>query len=822
MSFDLAVKPNNIVDLQKHFVDFSFTTNFLEQTIPCGSLDLPVANLGTLGLKNDALIHMLCNAIEKGYILLDTAKAYGNEEEIGQVLKKFSLLEKALIITKLYNPNCVSLAALRAGVFDSREKLGKVPELTLIHGPYPNAHMLELLKELEKLKSEGNIREWGVSNFNLDQLKFLVDNGYRPVLNQVEYHPFYQQPELVKYCQENDIVLQAYRPLAKGKIFEDATIGEIAAKHNITNAEVVYAWLAQQNIPITTRVSSDEHQNIFAKTGQVRLTEEEMEAMAGLHVADRKGMSCTRGGWLMDFSNEIADVWKSSMQSLEKDRYYLAYEHLEAEKRTIITLYKFFKNGLKVKVRAAEVEECKNVCDDANWDIKKYLNLNITSDQTAFNVDLLGSENRSEALLGSKLIVNVSSCSGEIDISGSSVKEREIYKKTMKLHKYTRHSSKFLNVDVSHLFKKVIKEPSLDQQQMVDKIFDLVMASPPLQKAVPTCHPDEHTMEESLIPYIDMKIHDLIKEGGYEQIVVVGKYDRSAQVASNEKKKKFNYQRPTAEIKGDILYIYVFPGMEYVKHYAALIESFFAINGQRKDIVRYIEPSADDCLQALANSNFHKIPNGEVAILGYGLEDLIGEEEIQWEGDEEGAYGWVQKQIYNKVVSYIGVKHSYWGDIAGKIVNLLAKKGYQQIIYVGKVGGLQEEHVPNKTLATGSLSYLNGEYIECNDLFDFAEGDDQVAIATGVQYTIPSVLNETKFWREMQKQYAFVDSEIGFMAKAALAEKIAFAYLHLISDNLNRGYKQDLSNEWTEEVQVNRKQSLKKAKGLIETAIAKM
>jgi hypothetical protein len=139
---------------------------------------------------------------------------------------------------------------------------------------------------------------------------------------------------------------------------------------------------------------------------------------------------------------------------------------------------------------------------------------------------------------------------------------------------------------------------------------------------------------------------------------------------------------------------------------------------------------------------------------------------------------------------------------------------------VGKVGGLKKDHIPNQTLATGNNSFLDSEYIQWDNLFDFAKEEEQVVV--GDQYTIPSVLNETKHWLKMQKAYSFVDSEIGFMAKAALAEKIAFSYLHIISDNLHKGFGEDLSNERAVEVQEKRKALLKKAKVIIETGIEQL
>lgn len=298
---------------------------------------------------------------------------------------------------------------------------------------------------------------------------------------------------------------------------------------------------------------------------------------------------------------------------------------------------------------------------------------------------------------------------------------------------------------------------------------------------------------------------------------MIGNADRSSGISKYEKNDKlFNWQRPTAEIKEGDLYIRVFPGREYVKHYATLIATYFAIQQKEWKNIRYILPDETTTWEALISSNLNEAPKGDVAILGYGLEHLIGDKKIQWQG--EGAFSWVQKQIGSKRIVYIGGKHSYWGDIAGKIVTLLAKQGFKQVIYVGKVGGMNEYGIPNKTLATGNSSFVDGEFITWKNLFDFARGDNQVVF--GKHYTIPSVLYETKEWLKVNKCFAFVDNEIGFMAKAALSEGIEFSYLHIISDNLYGGFHEDLTNERGAVAQQKRYKLMQKVKALIEQSLA--
>lgn len=336
------------------------------------------------------------------------------------------------------------------------------------------------------------------------------------------------------------------------------------------------------------------------------------------------------------------------------------------------------------------------------------------------------------------------------------------------------------------------------------------------QQAFPIHDVEEHAMGKSLFAYMDMKIHHLLKEREFENIWVVGDSDRSSGVSIYEKKGKlFNWQRPTAEIRGNDLVLRAFPGRAYVQHYATLIATYLAVQQKKWSHVRYILPDEATAWKALLSSNLTEVPAGDVAIIGYGLEQLIGDKKILWEGD--GAFSWVKKRIANKTVVFVGGRHSYWGDIGGRVMTLLAKKGFKQVIYVGKVGGMNREGIPNQTLATGDSSFVEGEMIRWRNLFDFAKGDK--AVVFGKHYTIPSVLNETKTWLENNQNYAFVDNEIGFMAKAALSESIGFSYLHIISDNLHGGYEEDLTNERGIESRQHRARLLEKAKALIEQGL---
>ncbi len=144
-------------------------------------------------------------------------------------------------------------------------------------------------------------------------------------------------------------------------------------------------------------------------------------------------------------------------------------------------------------------------------------------------------------------------------------------------------------------------------------------------------------------------------------------------------------------------------------------------------------------------------------------------------------------------VTWLVVKHSFWGDIAYWLGAALAKRGFPMVVFIGKLGSLDPQHVPNDTLATGNQSTIDGQTVQWFNLFSEPEATN---VVEGAHITLPSVLQETIAWRTSNiGQYTFVDPEIGNLATGVLSNGARFSYLHIISDNLARRFNEDLSNE---------------------------
>ena len=186
----------------------------------------------------------IATALDLGYRLIDTASAYKNEEGVGRGIRSSSVPRKELFITtKLWN------TAQRIGDIDgafqrSLDRLGlDYVDLYLIHWPVPGC-FINSWQALERIRESGQAKAIGVSNFEISHLEALFQtSGIVPAVNQIEYHPLWNQSDLYEYCKERGIAVQAYAPLARGAYLKKDTmihIGETYGKVGIITSFRMY------------------------------------------------------------------------------------------------------------------------------------------------------------------------------------------------------------------------------------------------------------------------------------------------------------------------------------------------------------------------------------------------------------------------------------------------------------------------------------------------------------------------------------------------------------------------------------------------------
>lgn len=260
--------------------------------IPCvgfGTWQTPDGNIA---------IESVEEALKIGYRHIDTAAIYGNEESVGIAIKNSGIKREELFITtKVWNTDQGYESTLRA--FEtSIKKLGiDYVDLYLIHWPIPKIFKdnwqkvsIETYKALEKLYKDGKVKAIGVSNFKPHHLQNIIDNcEIVPMVNQIEINPGLNQEETIKFCKENNILLEAYSPLSTGRIFEVKEMQAIAEKYNKTIAQVSLRWSLEKGyLPLPKSVTPSrikENTEIF----DFVLEEEDINFMDNLVECSGKG-----------------------------------------------------------------------------------------------------------------------------------------------------------------------------------------------------------------------------------------------------------------------------------------------------------------------------------------------------------------------------------------------------------------------------------------------------------------------------------------------------------------------------------------------------
>jgi 2,5-diketo-D-gluconate reductase B len=243
---------------------------------------VPALGFGTWQLRGDACVRGITHALALGYRHIDTAQAYENEEQVGQGMRKAGVpREHIFLVSKVRTDNFHHDDTIQSTHESLKRLRTDYIDLMLMHWPNPDVPLAETLGALCRLQDEGNIRHIGVSNFS----PALVEEAsqYATIFcNQVKYHPYHLQDELVAQAHAMDYLLTAYSPLARGRVLTDPTLERIGAQYNKTPAQVVLRWLLQQNVSAIPKAASDEHRRANYEIFDFTLSDEEMRTIHNL------------------------------------------------------------------------------------------------------------------------------------------------------------------------------------------------------------------------------------------------------------------------------------------------------------------------------------------------------------------------------------------------------------------------------------------------------------------------------------------------------------------------------------------------------------
>ncbi len=254
-------------------------------------VEMPMFGLGVFLSKEGLEVeNAVETALEYGYRHIDTAAVYGNERGVGKAIKKSGIPRSEVFITsKVWNSDQGYQTTFDA-FEESIERLDtEYIDLYLIHWPKGELSV-ETWKALEAIYAQGRAKAIGVSNFLVHHLEFLMPHcTVKPMVNQVEFHPYLQQPSLQQFCLDHRIQLEAWSPIMKGKVNDIPVLQALAAKYGKTPVQITLRWELQKNI--VTIPKSVHKERIVANAGvfDFEITPEDMLKIDRLDKEERVG-----------------------------------------------------------------------------------------------------------------------------------------------------------------------------------------------------------------------------------------------------------------------------------------------------------------------------------------------------------------------------------------------------------------------------------------------------------------------------------------------------------------------------------------------------
>lgn len=248
--------------------------------------EMPLIGLGTWELKGRECTQVVKMALNMGYRHIDTAHIYENHKAIAKALKDVDR-DEIFLVSKCsidqVEASKEEHSVQKALSLALKELQVEYLDLYLIHWPDRTKRMDLMVKTMHHLRKEGRIRSVGVSNFTIHHLQDLIDAGIQVSVNQVEFHPYLYQKDLLDFCKKHKIQLVAYRPLGFGAICKDPLVKEIGKTHNKSPAQILLRWQVEQGIVAIPKASSKAHLAANIEVFDFKLSSKEMENLSKLN-----------------------------------------------------------------------------------------------------------------------------------------------------------------------------------------------------------------------------------------------------------------------------------------------------------------------------------------------------------------------------------------------------------------------------------------------------------------------------------------------------------------------------------------------------------
>lgn len=249
--------------------------SILDEKLPLQKdVEIPLIGLGTWQMSQEEAERTVEYALKNGYNHIDTARTYGNEEGVGRGIKASGVKREDFFLTSKVSAFSKSYEEAKNDINDSLEALDTpYLDLMIIHAPRPWNEMRvkeiedyyyeenkEVWRALEEAYEEGKLKAIGVSNFEIGDLENLFESAkIKPMLNQIKYHIGRRDEELVQFCQENDMVVEAYSPIGTGKLLNNPDIQKIADKYNKSTAQISIRYAYQKGLVVLPKSVHEEY-----------------------------------------------------------------------------------------------------------------------------------------------------------------------------------------------------------------------------------------------------------------------------------------------------------------------------------------------------------------------------------------------------------------------------------------------------------------------------------------------------------------------------------------------------------------------------------
>ena len=261
---------------------------------------IPKLGLGTWLIDNEKVVDVVKNAIEVGYRHIDTAQAYENEEGVGKAIRESGVAREKIFVTSKVAAEAKTYEEAYQSIMESLNKMGlDYLDLMIIHSPEPWAEFCgekryfeenkEVWRALETAYKEGKVKAIGVSNFLQDDLENILNScEIKPMVNQILTHVSNTKKELITFCKEHDILVEAYSPIAHGAALENEELQKMAQKYHVSVPQLCIRYVLELGLVALPKASTKEHIIDNAKV-DFEISEDDMTVLKNMDTIENYG-----------------------------------------------------------------------------------------------------------------------------------------------------------------------------------------------------------------------------------------------------------------------------------------------------------------------------------------------------------------------------------------------------------------------------------------------------------------------------------------------------------------------------------------------------